>query len=386
MSSSQDKHLPATARRLRRAREEGQVGRSRDLGHLLVLGLGGAGLWLFIPWMLEWLVRGLRRALVFDARALHAPQVMLERLGMLVVPGVLACALFAALTILAVVWGSLGAGGWIWSATPLAPQWGRLNPLRGVTNLFSRQQWVNVVKMLLLTLALVWIAVGVFCQGLQQLPPLALQPSSLSLRHAGGWLGAGGGLLLLVLLLAALVDVPLQAWLFRARLKMSHEEVKREHKDSDGDPRIKGKIRHKQREMAERMSVSAVPQADFVVMNPSHYAVALRYDETCMRAPQVVSKGVDMLALRIRALAAQHGVPVLHAPALARALYAHADVEQPVPPQLYAAVAQVLAYVWRLRAAAPGSGIPPEAPPEPQVPPELDPHSERFRRRSRRAA
>jgi len=386
MSSSQEKHLPATARRLDRARVQGQVGRSRDLGHFLVLALGAASLWLLLPFLLEWLARGLRQALVFDAAVLHAPQVMLEQLRVLVLPGILACAVFATVTAVGVLSGALGAGGWIFSVTPLTPQWTRLNPLRGLANLFSRQQLANVSKMLLLVLAIVWVAYHSFRGGLQQLPLLAWQPESLSLRHAGGWVTSGLGLLLLVLLFFALVDVPLQGWLFRSRLKMSHEEVKREHKDSDGDPRIKSKMRHKQREMLERMSVSAVPRADFVVMNPSHYAVALRYDESCMRAPQVVSKGVDVLALRIRELARQHSVPVLHAPALARALYAHADVEQPVPPQLYAAVAQVLAYVWRLKAASPGGGLPFEAPPEPQVPPELDPHSEVYRPRNRYTA
>jgi len=375
MSSSQDKHLPATARRLEKARADGQVARSRELGHFLVLTLGAAGLCLAASWLLHGLARGLQQALVFDASLLSAPQGMLERFAMLALSAVLACALFAALTAFAVVLGAMASGGWIFSTTPLAPQWSRLHPLRGLSNLFSKQQLANVTKMLLLALALVWLAGGVFRTGLHQLPVLALQPASVSLRHAGDWLASGFGLLLLVLLFFALVDVPLQTFLFKARLKMSHEEVKREHKDSDGDPRIKGRIRHKQREMAERISVSAVPRADFVVMNPSHYAVALRYDETCMSAPQVVSKGVDLLALRIRALAEQHGVPVLQAPALARALYAHAHIEQAVPPALYAAVAQVLAYVWRLKAGVAGNGLPPE----PEVPQELDPHSRHYR-------
>ena len=172
-----------------------------------------------------------------------------------------------------------------------------------------------------------------------------------------------------------MVDVPLQAFFFKSRLKMSHEEVKQEHKESDGNPLIKGKIRQKQREMADGASIAAVPKADFVLMNPTHYAVALQYDEASMGAPQVISRGTDLLAFRIREVAQQHGVPVLQSPMLARALYAHAELDQPIPGQLYTAVAQVLAYVYRLKAAMRGEGRMPEQQPDPQVPAELDPHS-----------
>ena len=160
---------------------------------------------------------------------------------------------------------------------------------------------------------------------------------------------------------------------------MSHEEVKNEHKEAEGNPQIKGKIRQKQREIADRASVNAVPKADFVVMNPTHYAVALRYDDQTMNAPQVISKGTDLVAFKIRDLANSHQIPVLQSPMLARALYAHAELDQPIPAQLYAAVAQVLAYVYRLKAALRGEGRMPEALAEPFVPPELDPHHQAAR-------
>lgn len=162
---------------------------------------------------------------------------------------------------------------------------------------------------------------------------------------------------------------------------MSHEEVKREHKESDGNPQLKSRMRQRAREIADGASIAAVPKADFVVMNPTHYAVALRYDEANMGAPQVVSKGTDLLALKIRDIAKEHDIPVLQSPMLARALYAHAELDQPIPGQLYAAVAQVLAYVYRLKAAMRGAGVMPNALPDPQVPPELDPHSPQALRR-----
>lgn len=181
-------------------------------------------------------------------------------------------------------------------------------------------------------------------------------------------------LLLIVVLLVALIDVPLQDFLFKSRLKMSHEEVKQEHKESEGNPQLKGKIRQKQREIADRASVSAVPKADFVVTNPTHYAVALRYDDASMAAPQVIAKGTDLVALKIREIAGAHQIPVLESPMLARALYAHADLDQAIPAALYTAVAQVLAYVYRLKAALSGQGPMPDALGEPPVPVELDPH------------
>ena len=161
------------------------------------------------------------------------------------------------------------------------------------------------------------------------------------------------------------------------RLRMSHQEVKQEHKESEGSPELKGKIRQKQREIAQRASITAVPKADFVVTNPTHYAVALRYDDATMAAPQVVAMGADLIALKIREVAKAHQIPVLESPMLALALYDQAEIDQPIPSTLYTAVAQVLAYVYRLKAAISGQGPAPGELVQPHVPPELDPHSKR---------
>jgi flagellar biosynthetic protein FlhB len=187
------------------------------------------------------------------------------------------------------------------------------------------------------------------------------------------WLAAGAGLMLLVILLAAMIDVPLQNLLHRGEMKMSHQEFKEENKETDGNPQMKGKMRQRQREMSQKNSVNAVPKADFVVMNPTHFAVAIRYDEKTMRAPQVISKGSDLLAMKIRDIAKHHDIPVLHSPMLARALFANAELDQDIPSALYTAVAQVLAYVYRLRNAMRGMGPMPGDVPQPFVPPELDP-------------
>ena len=377
MDSSEDKQLPATERRLQKAREDGQAPRSQELSHLAVLGVLGLILWTFFPTMIDALLREMVRQFTFDAATVHVPASMLARLQPMLLAGLVISLILALLAAVAAVAASLGSGGWIWSLKALQPQFSRLSPLQGAKNLVSGQKMANLGKMLLLATVLVWAAWKYMAGSAERMAQLVLQPSAPSLREAGEWMGTGLALLLLVVFLFAVVDVPLQQYLHKSRLKMSHEEVKQEHKDSDGNPLIKRRIRQKQREVAERASVRRVPEADFVVMNPTHYAVALRYDDSTMSAPQVISKGTDLVAFRIRDLANEHKVPVLRSPMLARALYAHADLEQPIPAQLYTAVAQVLAYVYRLKAALRGEARMPDTEPIPDahIPPELDPHS-----------
>ncbi|ABM56710.1 EscU/YscU/HrcU family type III secretion system export apparatus switch protein [Verminephrobacter eiseniae] len=373
MPSSQEKSLPASGRKLQKARADGQGARSRELLHLAILGAGSAGMWLLAPQWLDRMQLALSRQLAFDAAAIAAPGTMLDRLRDMVLPGLVAGTGFAVLTGVAALVGALGAGGWILSTRPIQPRFSRLDPVAGLTHLFSRQQMANVLKMVLMTGVLGVVAWQFLAGSMATVAMLVLQPSPRALGLLVDWLGAGLGWLLLVLLLAALVDVPMQAWFFKARLRMSHQEVRQEHQESDGNPHTKGRIRQRQRDLAERASVGAVPRADFVVMNPAHYAVALRYDEKTMGAPQVIARGTDLLAFRIRDLAREHGVPVLQSPRLARALYAHAALDQAIPAPLYAAVAQVLAHVYRLKAALRGEGLMPGHLAEPDVPPELDP-------------
>lgn len=349
MSSSQDKQLPATERKLQKARSDGQAARSRDLSHLAILGVGALGLLALAPWFVEYLQRALRQQLVFDAATVQATGTMLQRLQTIAGVGVLASLAFALLTSGAVLLAAVGAGGWIYSLKPITPQFNRLNPLSGFANLFSKQQLTNVSKMVLMTTILSFVAWRYMSDSVEKMAQLVLQPSPLSLGHAGQWVVSGVALLLLVVFVFAVIDVPLQAFFFKQRLKMSHEEVKQEHKESDGNPQLKGKQRQRAREIADRASITAVPKADFVVMNPTHYAVALKYDPVSMGAPMVVAKGENLLAQRIKELGRKAGVPVLEEPPLARALYAAVPVGQYVPANLFHAVAEVLAWVYSLR-------------------------------------
>lgn len=374
-SSSQDRNLPASQRKLKKARDDGQVTRSRDLSHLAVLGAGALSLLAFAPTMFEQLKRQLGRQLTFDATAMAHPDAMLTRLQEMATVGLLGCAVFAAITTAVVMLSTVAVGGWVTSFKPITPDFSRLNPLTGFGRLFTKDKLTEVLKMVLITTLLVALATSYLSATLHSIAMLILQPSAAAIQHLSEWLTTGMGLLLLVIILVAMVDVPLQDFLHKSKLKMSHQEMKQESKESDGNPQMKGRLRQRQREISQGNSIGAVPKADFVLMNPTHFAVAIKYDDKTMRAPQVISKGADLLAMKIRDVAKHNAIPVLQSPMLARALYAHAELDQDIPASLYTAVAQVLAYIYRLKAALRGDGPMPGEPPQPLVPAELDPLS-----------
>ena len=373
-SSAQDKNLPATEQRLKKAREEGQIARSKDLGHLAVLGGGAVVLMALLPMGFERLLNGLRLQLRFDQQTLAQPALLVERLHSAVGEW-LVLALPLGLLVLAIALATtFASGGWALSTKPLMPDLTRLNPLSGLGRLFTKQQLVETLKLVGMTAIVGLVGWQFLASHMQAFSSLLMHPLEGGLGELGGWLKSGVGLLLLVVTVFALIDFPLQKYLHATRLKMSLEEVKREHKESEGDPHMKGKRRQRQRELAQRNSIAAVPRADLVVMNPTHYAVALQYDDASMAAPRVIAKGADLIAMKIRDVAKASNVPVLQSPMLARALYAHAEIDGEIPSALYTAVAQVLAYVYQLKAAMAGRGAMPGDMPIPQVPQELDPH------------
>ena len=371
----QDRNLPASERKLKKARDDGQASRSQDLSHFAVLGAGALAVLSLAPTLFEHLRLSVVRQLSFNADVVQQPVLMLERLSDASSVGLAGSIVFAAIVTAASIAAAVASGGWVNSLKPLTPDFSRLSPLKGLANMFAKKKLVTTAKMLVLTVILISIATSFFLSGLQDMASLLRQPSASAIARMTQWISGGVGLLLLVVFMAAMIDVPLQNFLHKDQMKMSHQEVKQESKESDGNPQLKGKIRQKQREIAQRSSVNAVPKADFVVMNPTHFAVAIRYDEKTMGAPRVISKGTDLVAMKIRDMAKQHAVPVLQSPMLARALYANAEIDQDIPTALYTAVAQVLAYVYRLRAALRGEGQMPQEVPQPYIPPELDPQS-----------
>ncbi len=371
--SAQDKQLPATPKKLQKAREEGQVVRSKDLSHfLVVLAATGVLIGLTPVWMARietMLTTGLR----FNARDVATGDVMLERLSVWTIEALWVVLPFSLGIALASVAASVMSGGWVMSFKLISPKFSKLNPLQGIGNIFAKQQMIDALKACLLGLVL-GVAGAVFLhKSWPSLVDLLAQPLPAAIHDLGVTMGQVLGSMVVVMALFAIIDWPLQRYLFAERMKMSHQEAKDEMKQQEGNMEVKGRMKQKMREMARKRMLAAVPKADLVVMNPTHYAVALRYDEATMGAPRVVAKGLDLLAFRIRDIATENRVPVLEAPPLARALYANTDIDQEVPVALYSAVAQVLAYVMQLKAALSGQGRMPGNLPDLDVPRDLDP-------------
>jgi flagellar biosynthetic protein FlhB len=365
----QERTLPATPRRLEQARAEGQVARSRELSTaLLLLAAAGAAL-AAGPVFAGWLGGMLRRGLTLERAAALDSAAALEQAGGLALDAFTALlpvlALLAALALAA----PLALGGWLFTTKPLEPDFSRLSPARWARQAWSLQGLAELGKALakaaliaVAALALAWALRERLALLLAMAPAAAIAEAA---RLAGFGLLAAG----LAMLAIAGFDVPVQLWRHHQSLRMSVEEMRREMKEAEGDPIMRQRIRSQQREAARRRMMAEVPRADVVVTNPQHYAVALAWNENAMRAPRVVAKGADLVAARIRELAAAHGVPLIEAPPLARALHRHAEIGDEIPAALYAAVAQLLAWAYALKSGRAAAGGPGDI----EVPAGLDP-------------
>lgn len=380
-SSSQDKNLPATPQRLKKARDDGQVARSKDLSNLVVLGGGMLVLAGLAPTGFARMRDSLAGQLRFDNASVRAPELMLQRLSDNAAQALIVYLPLGLLVIALAVVALIAAGSVALSTKPIEPKLSNISPLSGFKRLFSRQQVIETFKLVGITAVVLLVAGQFIVNHAEAFATLLMRPLEAGIGQLAQWLAVGVGLLLLVIGVVAAIDLPTQRFLHKHRLRMSHDEIKREHKEAEGDPHVKSQRRARQRQLAQRQSIRAVPKADLVVMNPTHYAVALRYDDATMAAPRVIAKGTDLLAMKIRDVAKANAVPVLQSPMLARALYAHAEIDQEIPGALYTAVAQVLAWVYQFKAAMNGQGRMP-ADPQPTVPPELDPH---FKKKPREA-
>jgi flagellar biosynthetic protein FlhB len=286
--------------------------------------------------------------------------------------GLLACAPILGLTLVAALAAPLAIGGWNLSFGALAPDFNKLNPVSGLERIFSVRGVVELAKALIKFLFIAIVAACLLWKNASELMGLGAEPVNAALVHAARLTGHAFLLLAGTMGVIAAVDVPYQLWQHNQKLKMTREEIKEEAKDSDGSPEMKGHIRRVQHEMARRRMMQEVPKADVVVTNPTHFAVALRYDDTRMRAPIVVAKGADLIAARIREIATEHRVPIFEAPPLARALHSNVEIGGEIPSGLYVAVAQVLTYIYQLKNARRyGSAMPQP----PTIDPGLDPNA-----------
>jgi flagellar biosynthetic protein FlhB len=376
----EDRTESATPKRLEDARRRGQVPRSRELSMALVLGAGAAALYggrgELGSGISELMVRSLR----FDRAALEDPAYMVTALGSTTIAALeLFIPLFVAVAVAAVA-GSIAIGGWLLSPSPLAFKPERLDPVKGLGRVFSLNGFVEVLKAIAKALAILAVSIGFLWSVRDAVLGLGNEPVGRGLAHAMSLslltLAAGSFALLLI----AAVDAPYQLWSHARQLRMTRQEVVDELKESEGRPEVRSRIRQLQQEVARRRMLADVPKADVIVTNPTHFAVALRYEDGRMRAPVVLAKGTDHVAARIRQSGEEHGITFFEAPLLARALYWTTDIGQEIPAPLYLAVAQVLTYVYRLRAARTGGGPLPDKPTV-EVDPKL---AERPRRAGRR--
>ena len=364
---------PASSQRLEKAREEGDVPRSRELATCTILMASVAGFWMLGENMMHRLNRMLSAGLSFKRDDAYDPNVLFAHLGAKSLEVLLAFAPIAALLMVVALASPLLIGGWLFSGKALMPNFGRLNPLSGLTNIISTRSLIELFKAIAKTILVGVIAWTVIRGQLPAVLDLVLEPLTSGSAHMGHMLLVTFASIAAGLVAIAAIDAPYQIWQYANKLKMTREELRQEAKESDGNPEIKAKIRQQQREMARRRMMSEIPNADVVVTNPTHFAVALKYAANGKGAPKVVAKGVDVLAARIREIAQENNVPMLEAPPLARALYTHTELGDEIPESLYTAVAEILAYVFQLKTYRSNGGSRPKLPTEIDVPAQLDP-------------
>ncbi len=360
--NGQEKTEQATPKRREEARKKGQVPRSVELSTATVCISAAAAIYLLGSMASGQFAEFMKDSLSISPAEAMSTDAMWTRLmeagarAVLIILPILAATFFAALA------APLAIGGWNFSGQALAPKFSRLNPISGFGRIFSARGLVELVKGIAKVCVVGIIAIVLLKALTPQLMGLSSEPVSQAIGHSGSLAAYSLLILAMGLAIIAAVDVPFQLFQYSKDLKMTREEVREEYKESEGSPETRGRIREAQRALARGRMMAEVPKADVVVTNPTHYAVALRYDEKKMRAPVVVAKGVELVALKIREIAAEHGVPVIEAPPLARALHKSVDLNREVPAALYITVAQVLTYVYQLRHAR-EHGMQPPMPP-----------------------
>jgi flagellar biosynthesis protein FlhB len=364
--------------RLEKAREEGDIPRSRELATCAVLLAAAAGFAAFGDGLGTSMMRMLSDSLSFSREMAFIDTLPLESMQVDISKLLLSFLPLMALLVAVALASPILIGGWSMTLKSVAPNLTRFNPLTGLGNMFSMNALVELLKAMgktLLVGTVSFLVIWSMFPTLLTLSSLTVERGITSTHHylliAFVWAVGSLGLI-------ALIDVPYQLFSYKKKLRMTKEELKQEAKEANGNPEIKARLRQQQREMARRRMMSAVPAADVVITNPTHYAVAIQYTEGNMGAPKVVAKGLDEVAFKIRDVAKQYKVLVIEAPKLARALYANADVSDEIPQQLYSAVAEVLAYVFQVRQFTGASGPYPKEPSDIFVPDELDPVAKSF--------
>ncbi|MEG0860287.1 MAG: flagellar biosynthesis protein FlhB [Pseudomonas sp.] len=369
--SGQDKTEDPTEKRKKDAREKGEIARSKELNTVAVTLAGAGALLAFGGGMAQALMELMRsnfilsREVIIDERFMGVFLMAAGKSALLTIQPVLLVLLVASII------GPVALGGFLFSGSLLQPKFSRMNPLSGIKRMFSINALSELLKAFAKFLMILVVALVVLSADRDDLLAIANEPLEQAIIHcvqvvgwSALWMAAG-------LLLIAAADVPIQLWQTHKKMLMTKQEVRDEYKDSEGKPEVKQRIRQLQREASQRRMMAAIPEADVIITNPTHYAVALKYDPEKGAAPLLLAKGVDFIALKIREIANEHKIQVLESPALARSIYYSTELEEEIPAGLYLAVAQVLAYVFQIRQYRAGKGKPPEPLKDLPIPPDL---------------
>jgi len=358
--SGQDKTEDPTDKKKKDAREKGEVARSKELNTFAVMMAGAGALLMFGGTLAQDLAELMRmnftlsREVVLDQRYMGIFLLRSGEIAIWAVQPILLTALAAALI------GPIALGGWLFSPGTLAPKFSRMNPFPGIKRMFSAKSVMELLKAIGKFTIILFVGLSVLSSDIDDLVRIAHEPLESAVIHSLQLVGWSTLWMSLGLLIIAAVDVPVQLYTAHQRLLMTKQEIRDEHKDQEGRPEVKQRIRQLQREMSQRRMMAAIPEADVVITNPTHYAVALKYDADKGGAPLLLAKGSDFLALKIREIAVEHDILLLESPALARSIYYSTDLDQEIPAGLYLAVAQVLAYVFQIRQYRAGRGKRPD--------------------------
>ncbi|BFM06744.1 flagellar biosynthesis protein FlhB [Halioxenophilus aromaticivorans] len=354
--SNEEKTEEPTAKRLEKAREEGQVPRSKELTTTAVLLGATVSLYTLGGSLTKGFTGIFADSFTFDRQAAFDPNIMISRLTSSMFDGLWLLVPFFIVLLIVAIAGPIALGGWLMSAKSLAPKMDRLNPLSGLKRMFSMKSLVELVKAIAKVSVIMLVAVLLLKVQQGHIVHLSDSSTRQALVDAVTIIATAAIILSAATIVIALADVPFQIWDTTRQLKMSRQEIKDEMKDSEGKPEVKGRIRQLQREMANNRMMASVPEADVIITNPTHFSVALKYDPNTMATPQVLAKGIDHVAIKIREIANAHEIEIVESPVLARAIYYTTDVDGEIPSGLYLAVAQVLAYIFQLRQYRPGQG------------------------------
>jgi flagellar biosynthesis protein FlhB len=369
--TGQERTEEPTAKRLRESREKGQVPRSKELNSMTLLLAAAGGFLLMGQSMLADLGELFRHGLAFEQARDMDKAAVVEVLTNTVQHSMIIIAPLLLWLAVVVIMTPVGLGGWSFSTKAISFKLEKLNPIKGFGRMFALRGLMELLKVLAKFALVAAISGSVLWSLMGELLGLGDEPIDSALAHVAhlcGWSFLASSC---ALILIAAIDVPFQLWQHNKQLKMTKQEVKDENKETDGRPEVKGRIRALQQELSRRRMMEQVPKADVVITNPTHFAVALRYDHLGMRAPVVVAKGAELIAAQIRLVADQHDVTIVSAPPLARALFASTELDREIPAGLYVAVATVLAYVYQLRRAYENGDMPPDQPEDLPIPDHL---------------